>query len=337
MLFRLFLFVSLCAMVGCSRSPVAEVIVYCAVDREFAQPVLDAFERKTGIRVQAKFDTESTKSVALAEQILRERNRPRCDVFWNNEILHTLRIEQAGLLRPTEPTEMSHYPASSRCPKNHWHGIGARARVLLVNEDRVDKEMMPNRLEDLTDPRWSGTIGVAKPLFGTTASHLSALAEEMGRSNFEEFVAGLKRNQVQVLSGNKQVAVDVGSGVLAMGLTDTDDALAEVAAGRPVRMVYLDQGASERGILLIPNTVAALAGSPHPREGNALVDFLVSKEAESLLNNARCGQVPLHDELRPAWEPSPKGNMKAMIVDWRKVAEHWSEVQQLIQTRWLSP
>ena len=53
---------------------------------------------------------------------------------------------------------------------------------------------------------------------------------------------------MQVLSGNKQVATAVGSGQIAFGLTDTDDAMGEIDAGSPVAIVYPDRepGSSAR-------------------------------------------------------------------------------------------
>ncbi len=81
---------------GCWAAPEAEVVVYTALDREFSAPIFDDFTQKTGIVVQARYDTESTKTVGLVERIIRESGRPRCDLFWNNEILHTLRLERRG-------------------------------------------------------------------------------------------------------------------------------------------------------------------------------------------------------------------------------------------------
>jgi iron(III) transport system substrate-binding protein len=310
--------------------PANEVVIYCAVDREFAQPVLDAFTQKTGIKVEAKFDTESTKSVALAEQILRERRRPRCDVFWNNELLHTIRLAREGLCRPTTPSQMHHYPVEFRSKENLWHALAARARVLLVNTERVNEDQIPQRLEDLADPQWKGEFGIAKPLFGTTASHVAALATALGEDKLASLLDRWIENQLRVLSGNKQVAVDVGSGSLAMGLTDTDDAMAELRAGRPVKIIYLDTKPGELGTLLLPNTVSAMAGSPNPSAADTFIDFLVSKEGEDLLNNARCGQIPLHDEERPKWEPSPKLTMPLMKVDFQQAAANWEQVRLLI-------
>ena len=80
--------------IGCGSA----VVVYTAQDEEFAQPVFAQFERATHVKPAAKFDVESTKTVGLVNEIIAEAQQPRCDVFWNNEILNTLRLEKLGLL-----------------------------------------------------------------------------------------------------------------------------------------------------------------------------------------------------------------------------------------------
>src|SRR5262245_47200528 len=89
--------VFLALLCGCHRaeapaktSAPEEVIVYTALDQEFSAPIFAEFTRATGIMVRAKYDAESTKTVGLAKTIIDERGRPRCDLFWNNEILNTL-------------------------------------------------------------------------------------------------------------------------------------------------------------------------------------------------------------------------------------------------------
>ena len=81
------------ALLGCDLHQAPEVVVYSALDREFSEPVLDDFTKASGIRVLAKYDDESTKTVGLTSAIIQESGRPRCDVFWNNEIINTLRLE----------------------------------------------------------------------------------------------------------------------------------------------------------------------------------------------------------------------------------------------------
>ena len=135
-----------------------------------------------------KFDVESTKTVGLAEAIVAEKDRPRCDVFWNNEILHTLRLKRLGLLEAYQPPIAEEYPAAYRDPQGYWHGFAARARVLIVNTKLVGKRDRPTSILDLADPKWRGRTAMAKPLFGTTATHAACLFAVWGdgapRSSF---------------------------------------------------------------------------------------------------------------------------------------------------------
>ena len=98
------------------------VIVYTALDQEFSEPIFQEFTQQTGIAVHGKFDTESTKTVGLTQAIFAERAQPRCDVFWNNEIVNTLRLDQAGLLASYEAKAAADFPLTKmifiqECPQ----------------------------------------------------------------------------------------------------------------------------------------------------------------------------------------------------------------------------
>jgi len=219
-----------------------EVVVYTALDSEFSKPILDRFTQRTGILALPKFDTESTKTVGLAEAIRAEAARVRCDVFWNNEILNTLRLQREGLLQVCPVRAADDYPAMYRSPEGLWYGFAARARVLIVNIELVPEEQWPDSIFDLADPKWRGRCGMAKPLFGTTATHAACLFACLGEEKAKEFFRVLKENDVQILSGNRQVAISVGAGRLAFGITDTDDAILELEEkASPVAIIYPDQ------------------------------------------------------------------------------------------------
>ena len=110
-------------LAGCTRERQPTVIVYTALDSVFSEPILEDFHKQTGINVRPRFDTESTKTVGLTEAIINESRagHSRCDVFWNNEILNTLRLQRRGLLDVyVSPTHQT-YPASFRSPRQTWH------------------------------------------------------------------------------------------------------------------------------------------------------------------------------------------------------------------------
>ncbi|MCA9147602.1 MAG: hypothetical protein KDB05_32750, partial [Planctomycetales bacterium] len=138
--------------IGCWSSTSNEVVIYSALDREFSEPILDDFTTETGVKVLAKYDVESTKTVGLTSALIQERSRPRCDVFWNNEILHTLRLEQEGLLDAYESPAAVGFPEPFSSPDHTWQGFAARARVLIINTELLPEETdRPNSVADLAD------------------------------------------------------------------------------------------------------------------------------------------------------------------------------------------
>ncbi|MDH3719285.1 MAG: extracellular solute-binding protein, partial [Planctomycetota bacterium] len=247
--------------VGCRDD--SAIVVYTALDSEFSEPVLQQFTQDSGIRVRPRFDTESTKTVGLTEAIISESRagHVRCDVFWNNEILNTLRLRQRGLLDVYVSPVHKPYPAQYRAADGTWHGFAGRARVLIVNTDRVPQDQWPRSILDLTDPKWQGQAGIGKPLFGTTATHAACLFAKWGDQRAKEFFRALRANDVAIESGNKQVALRVASGQLALGMTDTDDAIIEKEKGLPVAIIFPDSAPGELGTLFIPNTLAVIKGA----------------------------------------------------------------------------
>lgn len=310
--------------------------MYCALDREYAEPILRDFERETGIVVRAKYDTESTKSVALAEEIRRESKRPRADVFWNNEILHTIRLADNGLLEPYASKVGREYPATVRDPEDRWFGFAARARVLLIHTELVSESQAPRRLDDLLAPAFQGKMAMAKPFFGTTATQMALLYSQKREGGAEDWLRRLRSNGVRILSGNRQVAIDVGAGRIPLGLTDSDDALAESRAGRPVRMLPHALSADGAKVLWIPNTIAVVRGAPHPAEARRLLDYVLSPAVEDRLAAGAGSQIPLHPEAKAC--PFPWGaRLAEEPLDFAAAARAWPEAASFLRREFANP
>ncbi len=314
------------AAVGCGPGDGPRVVVYSSLDPEFSAAILADYGRRAKVDVVPKYDTESTKSVGLTQRIIQESPRPRCDLFWNNEILNTLRLKRKGMLAAWSPPNAADLPDGFKARDGTWYGFAARARVLVVNTRLVAESDRPQGLADLVDPRWKGRIAIAKPLFGSTATHFTCLFAAWGDEKARGFVADLKRNEVQVLSGNKQVATAVGSGQAAFGLTDTDDAIGEVDAGRPVAIVYPDREPGQLGTLFIPNTLSIPKGAPHPREAEALGDALLGPEVEDALARGPSAQIPLNRRSKASARIETPRTIHAMNVDFEAAATLWDGV-----------
>jgi len=264
------------------------LVVYCAHDAENAERVIRIFEKKTGIKVVPKFDTEATKSLALVELIRAERNNPRCDVFWNNEALGTMELAENGLLLTYSGENHARIPARFKDPENRWAGFAARLRVFIVNANA-----MPATRKALENAEKNNVpkMAIAKPLYGTTLTHFTLLAKQLGFENLQKWFRGKRADGLNVLNGNAAVKDAVAAGGCDFGWTDTDDFLEAKRPGAPVATlpVLLPDGKT----IAIPNTVAIVKDAKHLDKAKAFVDFLLSEECETILANGPSGQIPL--------------------------------------------
>lgn len=336
----------LASFAGCGSGK-PRVVLYCAQDREFAEGLLADFTKQHIIDVAPRFDTEADKSVSLFNALVQEKDRPRADVFWNNEILSTLRLQRLGLLEPYDSPSAKPFPDFAKAKDHTWHAFGARARVLLVNTKLVPEAERPKSMLELTDPKWKGKVAIAKPQFGTTATHAACLFEVLGAEKAKAYYTGLRDNGIQIVPGNKQTAEGVGDGRFAIGMTDTDDAMGEINAGKPVVMIFPDRDGNPEhprmGTLFIPNSVSMLKGGPNPTAARKLVDFLLSAEVEKRMAEGGGYQIPLNPEVKadlPMEIERPKGSggtVKPMDVDFGKAADLWDEAQTFLRNEFARP
>jgi len=112
------------------------VVVYTALDQLYSEPILAAFAEQTGIDVLSVYDSEAAKTTGLVARLVAERDRPRCDVFWNNEIVRTIQLQHEGLLQPYAAPGAAHVPAAFKDPEGYWTGFAGRMRVVAFNTDR---------------------------------------------------------------------------------------------------------------------------------------------------------------------------------------------------------
>lgn len=315
----------LATLAGCGGGE-PDLVVYCALDQEFAEPLIRRFQDETGLEVKAEFDVEASKTVGLVRRIQEERARTRCDVFWNNEVAHTVRLAGEGLLAPYRSPSAATIPALFRDPEDRWTGFAARARVLIVNTDLVDPASVRS-MWDLFEPRFAGKACMARPLTGTTLTHLTALYAVLGDAEADRYVARAKElgasGALSLTNGNATNARLVRDGQMAIGWTDTDDYQVALDAGKPVAAVYPDQDGA--GTLLIPNSIAVLAGAPHPEAARRFVDWVLRPEVEAELARSRSAQIPVRPEVsRPAHVKAPP-DFEPMQVDYRAIGERIGE------------
>ncbi len=318
----------LAGLQGCGPEPQGEVVIYSATDREFSAPILGAFHRAEDKRITPapQYDFGPRVEDGLFNRILAEADAPVADVLWNNEILQTVRLQKAGQLQRRAWKVGADWPPSMLASDGTWCGFAARARVLIVNTNKLrDPQQWPVSVDDLADPGWKDQCALARPFSGTPATHAAVLEVERGSEAAESFFRKVADNAI-VLPDNKQVAVAVAEGKAAWGLTDSDEAIGQRDAGRPVAIVFPDQAPGQLGTLRIPNTIAIVKNGPNPAAAAVLVDFLARPDTEDRLAMGPSSQIPVSHsaEVRPHVLPAEP--VRWLEPDFEAAADVWDEL-----------
>lgn len=265
-----------------------KLVVYCAHDSIYSEKILHEFEKATGIPVSIRFDTEGTKSLALTELLVSEKDNPRCDVFWNNQLLGTAALKEHGILHSYKGPGFERIPERFKDPDGCWCGFAARLRVFIVNTEKLEPT------EEAINRALKGNlsrVAIAKPLYGTTLSHYSVLWRKWGEEKLKAWHSGWREKGVTEALGNATVKNLVAQGVCDLGLTDTDDFFVAKDDGKPVAMLPF-RFASQK-VICIPNSVCIIKGTKKLEQAKELVDYLLSAECELALAKSKSRQVPL--------------------------------------------
>lgn len=319
------------AFIGCRSASNAsrEVVAYVSEDQVFSEPVLKDFEKETGVRVKAIFDTEEAKSTGAMNRLIAEKDNPQADVYWANEPIRAEALRTRGIAAPYVSPAAADIPATFKDPEGYWTGFSARARVLVVSRKTKAK---PASILAYADPRWKGKAVLANPLFGTTTAQMAALFTIWPKHRAERFLDDMKKNGAKMSTSNGESADLVASGEFEFALVDSDDGVSRLKQGRPIEMVYPDQEEGGIGCFIVPNAVLLVTNGPHPDMGKRLVDYLLSKETERKLAFAECAQIPLHPGVPTPPEVKSVGSLRTMQVSYAEVAGKMQEIQPLLKS-----
>jgi len=324
--------VAILALVSFARAE-ETVRVYVSLDREHSERILKLFEQETGIKVDATYDTEATKTVGPVRQLIEEKGDPQADVYWNNELATTIKLNEHGVLEPYRSPSAEGIPAEFRDREGYWTGFAARARILIVNTKRVKPEEMPASMWDLTDPKWRGQVCMARPQTGTTAAHAAALYV-LDETRADEYFDKLVANDLVWLNGNAHCMREVSAGRFSFGWTDTDDYNVARLKGLPVAAVYPDHDADGVGVMYIPNSLMLIRGGPSPANGKKLIDWLLRPEVEEMLAQSATAQIPVRPGVPvPENVRRPDQIGKVMPVDWTRVGKEYDKWVSHVRTK----
>ncbi len=206
---------SLAALAPMTGAQGTTLTIYSGRNEELVGPIIDQFEKDTGINVEVRYDNTTTLALALVEE---GKNTP-ADIFFAQDAGALGLLEKNNLL-----LELPSYILESVEPRFHsqdgfWVGITGRARVVTYNTDNVSPEALPESLLGFADPTWKGRIGFA-PTNASFHAHLTALRVELGDEAMQAFVQALVDNEAVPYEGNSAAVAAVAAGEVDVALVN---------------------------------------------------------------------------------------------------------------------
>jgi iron(III) transport system substrate-binding protein len=313
-----------------AQSPANEVNIYSFREPALIDPLLKAFEAKTGIKTNVVF----TKDGLIERMAAEARNSP-ADVLLTNEFTLLLQAKEAGVTQPLQtPALAAAVPATYRDPEGHWVGLTRRARVIYASKVRVPENAIT--YEQLAEPKWKGRICIRSGQYTYNTSLFASMLAHKGEAFTEGWLRGVKANLARKPSGgdrDQAKFIHEGKCDIAIGNTYYVGAMAQNdkkpeekawAAG----MKVLFPNAADRGSHVNISGAALAKFAPHKDNAVKLIEFLAGAEAQQAYAAAN-NEYPVNPAVEPSAIVKSWGPLKAdaMPLDtWAKLRRRASEL-----------
>jgi iron(III) transport system substrate-binding protein len=293
-----------------------ELTVYCSVQEEWCRPMMQAFERKTGIKVSM---TRKSSGETFA-QIKAETANPRGDVWWGGTGDPHLQAAEEGLTEEYRSPQLANlFPWAVRqaeASKFRTVGIYAGALGYSFNTQQLARRNLPEPKcwADLAKPDYKDEVQVADPnSSGTAYTKVATLVQLMGEAKAFEFLKAMHKNVNQYTKSGAAPARAAATGESLIGITFLHDAVAQAVTGAPVKVVPPCEGTGyEIGSMSI------IKGAKNMANAKAFFDWALSPEAQAIGAQAKAYQVP-SNKAAPVPEQAPKlETIKLIDYDFAK-------------------
>lgn len=262
----------------------AEVNVYSARKEALIKPLLDSFEKETGIEV----NIITGKADGLIKRLSVEGSSSPADILITVDAARLERAKDLGLFQSVDSeTLTSRIPAKYRDNEKKWFGLSLRSRVIVYSKDRVKNSDDIDGYFDLTDETWNKKLCVRSSSNIYNQSLLASIIAHKGSEKAEKWAKGLVNNFARKPKGGDRdqiKAVAAGQCDLALvntyyvgGMQDSSKQSEKDAVDR-VAIYWPDQDG--RGAHMNVSGIGVLKASKNKDNAIKLIEYLLSDEAQ---------------------------------------------------------
>ena len=285
-----------------------KLIIYTSMKESLISGIVEGFKKKNpGIEV----DYQSAGAGKLMAKIAAERQSGRilADVIWTSEVPDFYNMKKEGILEQYKSPVFSEVLNPFEDYDGHFTAARLGTLGIAINTDRI--KTPPAQWADLLKPEYKG-FGIADPaLSGTSYMSVALLEKQFGWEFFDK----LRANGARIGKGSGQVIDDTASGELAASLAVDYITNDKIAKGARMALYYPPE------LLVVPSPVAIFKNSGNMDAAKKFVDYLLSKEAQTMIANE--GTLSVRADVKSPEKfklPDPADALKRSIkIDYVKM------------------
>lgn len=261
-----------------------EVNIYSYRQPELIQPLIDQFEKETGITANVLFLDKG-----LVERMQAEGANSPADIILTVDIARLTEAKEGGVTQPVSSEIINKdIPAHYRDPDGNWFGLTTRGRVVYASKERVPQNEIT--YEELADPKWKGKICTRDGQHSYNIGLFASMIVHHGEAYTEKWLTGLKNNLARKPDGSDRdqaKAIYAGECDIALGnsyyvgLMMTNDIEPEQKEWAGAIKVLFPNN-NDRGTHVNISGMALAKNAPNKDNAIKLMEFLASGEAQHI-------------------------------------------------------
>ena len=280
----------------------------------------DAFTKATGVKVQYV----EAGSGGVVERVAKEKSNPQADV------LVTLppfiqRAEAEGLLQKFKPTAADQIDGGD----DSYQPLVNNFQNFIYDSAKLDAA--PKTFADLLDPKFKGKIQYSTP--GQAGDGTAVMLQVIHAFGY---LKKLQDNNVGPSSSTGKLTALVNKGEIYVANGDLQMNMSQMADNPNIKVFWPAGPDGVRSALPLPYYVGLVAGAPDSDNGKKLIEFLLSKDAQSTVSSIAIG-VPVRKDVTPTdanfaklheamqgvtvWQP----DWTAVLKDLPDDVAHWKQ------------
>ena len=286
---------ALLAAVSLSSAYAQDNVVNLYSARHYAtdEALYNGFTQATGIKIN-RVDADDAGILA---RLKAEGAASPADVILLVDAARLYRGEVDGLFKPIQsPLLNEAIPANLRSTPEadggvSWFGFSTRARVIVYNKAKVNKEDV-DTYEELGDPKNKGKLCIRSGSHPYNLSLFGAITEHLGEQKTQEWLQGVVANLARSPKGGDTDQIKaVASGECDVGVTNSyylarlmrSSKPEDVAVANKVGVVFPNQQSWGTHMNIAGGAVAKY--SKNPANAVKFLEYLASPEAQNYFAN----------------------------------------------------